>query len=499
MSGWDTSNVTDMSSMFAGCSSLASIDITDWNTSKVKYMYDMFYGCNSLVSLDLSGWDVKNAEKVSFMFFECSSLNTLDLSNWKLLNAEGTSSMFYGCTSLVSLDLSFWDISNVQAMNYMFADCRSLITLDLSGWDTFKVTDMGSMFYGCKSLTSLDLSGWDTSNVETMDGIFSDCKSLTSLDLSGWDTSKVTDMSAMFSGCNEIRQITFGSAFDCQNKSFSAPDISMLHVTHGGQDISALGEIRNFRDFEDMSSAELEGAWIRTMTLGGSGAEDSAVTDIIKVLRYEGMTQKDTNEPTDRGYAPTNVAALPVFGGSSPMSFSDADAAKAAECLSRLRAERFTSEGHSAAEVSEDADSGDLLLRDGAQTLLRLSLQRGANGSLELAFTSYAPGAVRLTLDGREYLLATPGDVNLDGTMNALDWITIMRWTLVASGGEYTSPNDEGFTIKVNGTDYNLWVLLADMTGTETDNSKNSENWGAAVNAVDWTTIMQLTLQAWKK
>ncbi|MBQ9534280.1 MAG: hypothetical protein IJU78_00330, partial [Clostridia bacterium] len=64
--------------------------------------------------------------------------------------------------------------------------------------------------------------------------------------------------------------------------------------------------------------------------------------------------------------------------------------------------------------------------------------------------------------------------------------------------GEYTSPNDEGFTIKVNGTYYNLWVLLADMTDTETDNSKNSANWGAAVNAVDWITIMQLTLQAWK-
>ena len=45
-------NVTKMSYMFYGCSSLISLpDISNWNTSKVTNMSYMFYDCNSLLSL----------------------------------------------------------------------------------------------------------------------------------------------------------------------------------------------------------------------------------------------------------------------------------------------------------------------------------------------------------------------------------------------------------------------------------------------------------------
>ena len=45
-------NITDMSGMFSGCSSLLSLpDISKWNTNNVKDMSRMFSGCSSLLSL----------------------------------------------------------------------------------------------------------------------------------------------------------------------------------------------------------------------------------------------------------------------------------------------------------------------------------------------------------------------------------------------------------------------------------------------------------------
>ena len=51
LSGWDTSQVTDMGWMFSGCSSLASLDLSGWDTSQSEGMWGMFLGCSSLSSL----------------------------------------------------------------------------------------------------------------------------------------------------------------------------------------------------------------------------------------------------------------------------------------------------------------------------------------------------------------------------------------------------------------------------------------------------------------
>ena len=42
---WNTSNVTDMHNMFAGCDHLIKLNITGWNTSNVKDMTRMFFYC----------------------------------------------------------------------------------------------------------------------------------------------------------------------------------------------------------------------------------------------------------------------------------------------------------------------------------------------------------------------------------------------------------------------------------------------------------------------
>ena len=209
LSGFDTSNVTDMSWMFNECSGLTSLDLSSFDTSKVTDMGFMFNGCSGLTSLDLSSLDTSNVTDMQQMFCGCSGLTSLDLSPLDTSKVTCMSDMFSDCSSLTSLDLSSLDTSNVTSMWAMFYNCSGLTSLDLSSFDTSKVTDMGFMFSGCSDLSSLDLSSFDTSNVTNMGYMFYGCSGLTSLDLSPLDTSNVIYMSEMFSGCSSLATIRY--------------------------------------------------------------------------------------------------------------------------------------------------------------------------------------------------------------------------------------------------------------------------------------------------
>ena len=201
--------LTSMNSMFYGCSSLTSCDLSGFDTSQVMHMTSMFNDCSSLVSLDLSGFDTSKATSISYMF--------------------------YGCSSLVSLDLSGFDTSKAIHMNYMFRDCSSLKSLDLSGFDTSKVMNMSNMLYGCSSLMSLDLSGFNTSQVTSMNSMFCNCSTLTSLDLSGFDTSQVTSVYRMFYGCSSLHLVSIG---DSISNGLSQLPASQYYPASGGDPVA---------------------------------------------------------------------------------------------------------------------------------------------------------------------------------------------------------------------------------------------------------------------
>ena len=76
MTHLNTSNVTNMSSMFSYCENLTSLDLSNFDTSNVGSMSSMFYNCNKLTSLDLSNFDTsKVTDMAGGMFESCNSLN----------------------------------------------------------------------------------------------------------------------------------------------------------------------------------------------------------------------------------------------------------------------------------------------------------------------------------------------------------------------------------------------------------------------------------------
>ena len=203
----NTSEVTDMSAMFASCSSLTSLDLSNFNTSNVMNMSYMFWGCYSLTSLDLSSFHTDKVENMIYMLAYCTSLSSLDISSFNTANVTSMMYMFQGCSSLTSLDLSGFNMSSVTGMDGMFQDCSSLTSLDVSNFNTANVTNMYGLFNGCSSLTELDLSGFHTDNVMMMAVMFQGCSSLTELDLSGFNTSSVWNMDGMFSDCSALKTI----------------------------------------------------------------------------------------------------------------------------------------------------------------------------------------------------------------------------------------------------------------------------------------------------
>ena len=209
----NTSGITNMHTMFEGCSALTSIDLSSFDTSKVTDMSYMFKICNSLTSLDLSSFDTSAVTDMSAMFLDCNSLTSLDLSSFDTSAVTNMSAMFSGCYALASIDLSNFDTSSVAGMGRMFNNCHSLTSVDLSNFDTSAVTNMGSMFKGCITLASIDLSTFDTRLVSTMTDMFRECSSLTHIDVSNFDTTSVTSMRVMFGSCASLTSLDL-SNFD---------------------------------------------------------------------------------------------------------------------------------------------------------------------------------------------------------------------------------------------------------------------------------------------
>lgn len=85
----DTSNVTNMKSMFNSCSSLTSLDLSCFNTSSVTDMSAMFRFCSELTTLNLYGFDTSSVEGAYLMFRYCDNLKQVTLGDkftWVGLN-----------------------------------------------------------------------------------------------------------------------------------------------------------------------------------------------------------------------------------------------------------------------------------------------------------------------------------------------------------------------------------------------------------------------------
>ena len=194
----DFTNVSDLTSMFDGCSNLNS-DFNHWDVSTIDKMSSMFSGA-TVFNGNISDWDVSNVSMMDWMFVNTDAFNQ-DISGWDVSEVLRMQGMFDRALAF-NQDISSWNVSKVTNMQQMFSGSNAF-NQDISDWNVSNVTNMSYMFYQNTSFNQ-DLSTWDVSSVTTMNRMFSE--SIYNQPLNSWDVSSVTDMNAMFEGTTAFNQ-----------------------------------------------------------------------------------------------------------------------------------------------------------------------------------------------------------------------------------------------------------------------------------------------------
>jgi len=174
MSYLNTSEVTDMGSMFTNCKKLTSLDVSHFNTSKVIYMNQMFYGCTGLTSLDLSSFNTSNVTNMRYMFAGCTNLRTIYVgSGWSTAAVTSSGYMFNNCTSLVGgqgttydanhIDKTYAHIDGGTSNPGYFTDKNASLRGDVNGDNNVNISDVTTLidYLLSGNASGISLSGAD--------------------------------------------------------------------------------------------------------------------------------------------------------------------------------------------------------------------------------------------------------------------------------------------------------------------------------------------------
>ena len=117
--------------------------------------------------------DTSNGTNFSNMFDGCTYLESIPKLNLNSLGAStGMTYMFQNCKELVSVDLSNINATHITSLKNTFYYCEKLKELNLSSWQTNSLTSMNNTFEGCKSLKKLDVRNINFSTLSNHNNIF---------------------------------------------------------------------------------------------------------------------------------------------------------------------------------------------------------------------------------------------------------------------------------------------------------------------------------------
>lgn len=167
---WDTSNVEDMSNMFA-CAKVFNKPLNKWNTSKVKDLSSMFAYCD-VFNQNLNNWDVSNVTNMDSLFRQCEKLNQ-PFDKWDTSNVVNMEKTFFSCMKF-DQPLNSWNVSNVENMDMMFYMAQSF-NQSLDKWNTQKlITAVGLFRFAYKFDNYESLENWNLDNLEEVGTFFDD-------------------------------------------------------------------------------------------------------------------------------------------------------------------------------------------------------------------------------------------------------------------------------------------------------------------------------------
>ena len=252
-SNFVTSAVTDMSYMFSSCA-MPHINVTNFNTSKVTNMGYMFGGnwnnmtrltgvtlptnfgvactnmtglfarCTNLVSVNLTNLNTSKATDMSYMFTNCSKLTGITVADNFASAAKFVTSFFGNCSALTTADFSKWSLKNLdfswEEDNYGNSTqnnvtCAGEMIWD-EEWQSYYCDDTViciNVLTNCPNVKTVKyFKHTPSSGISVSLGLgLPKLSSVTTVDCSAWDMSNVNDMNYLCSGLTKLSSITFGT------------------------------------------------------------------------------------------------------------------------------------------------------------------------------------------------------------------------------------------------------------------------------------------------
>lgn len=223
-------SVSNLAQTFQGCSSLTTLDLNKLIPKTLTASNLMLQGCTSLNSLSgYEEWNMNSVETISSMFAGCNKLTSLDLSKWRLLKLQYGEESFLNCSSLstiVGLRDLFGNEKDVYAVTQNQEPNEPI--------NTGTVLSVAGMFSGCSNLklgndvaNKCDIRAWGQAlkNVKTLAGLFKNCTQIT--DISNVVVTKpsaeylyamgvgipamraLTDINSLLEGCSKLSEVKF--------------------------------------------------------------------------------------------------------------------------------------------------------------------------------------------------------------------------------------------------------------------------------------------------
>ena len=230
---WDTSGATTMRYMFSDSdpnstanyahgSYITDIDaVSGWNVSNVTDLTGTFAGIIPDDLTALANWDVSKVESLAYTF--CGSLQHVensvyrtckDISDYGVIYkntgyAENPRSAYGGPASLSGLESWATKVGHVKTMEGMLSGGRIANLTPLANWDVSSVEDLSSTFAVTNVNSFSALSNWNTSSLKNLKWTFMGTKAtnLSGLDGDNWLVGNVTSMVGTFANMSELENI----------------------------------------------------------------------------------------------------------------------------------------------------------------------------------------------------------------------------------------------------------------------------------------------------
>ncbi|UWD34687.1 BspA family leucine-rich repeat surface protein [Mycoplasma cottewii] len=213
LESWDTSNVTNMKSMFQHATKFNQALGDKFNTSKVtnmSFMFNRAYSFNSSLGINFDTSKVTNMEA---MFKEAKRFDQVLGEKFNTSKVTNMKEMFYQAHKFNKSLGNLFDTSLVTTMESMFGEAKVFNGSLGDKFNTSKVANMSWMFWRAEKFNQSLGNSFDTSKATTMEGMFQEARAFNQVLGDKFNTSKVTNMRRMFYYANSFNK-SLGDNFD---------------------------------------------------------------------------------------------------------------------------------------------------------------------------------------------------------------------------------------------------------------------------------------------